>query len=120
MHLSELSAAVDGCVVHIHNVLTLLSIALEGCILHILDCILVRNDVGNLEECGLENGVCTSAEADLCCYLCRIDDVKLDVLLSDDGLYVVGDSVQCLFLVPERVEKQASAFLNTFHYVIFV
>ena len=120
IHLYILTAAVDGGIVHIHDVLTLLAVRLEGCVLHILDCVLYRDDAGDSEECALKDGVGASAKADFSGDLGCIDDVELDLLAADDGLCGVRNACEGLLLVPEGVEKEAAAFLDTLEHVIFL
>ncbi len=120
LHLCVLTATVNGCEVHVYDVLSLLAVALYDGVLHILDGVLVRENSGNLEEGALEDGVCPPAESDLGSDLGRVDDVELDVLLADDGLYVVRKTLDGLFLVPEAVEKEAAAVLDALEHIIFI
>ena len=101
--LGVFTAAVDGRVVHVHHVLALLAVGLHDRVLHVLHSILVRDDARNLEESALEDGVRAVAEADLRGDLGRVDDIDLDMLPADDGLRVVRNVLDGLFLVPEAV-----------------
>ena len=116
--LGVLATAVDGRVVHVHHVLTLLAIGLHDGVLHVLHGVLVGDDARDLEEGALEDGVRTVAEADFRSDLGRVDDIDLDVLPADDGLRVVRDVLDGLFLVPEAVQQQGAAFLDALQDVI--
>ena len=80
--------------------------------------LLVRDDACDLEESGLKDRIGASAESDLCCDLCRIDDIEGDVLLSDYSLYMVRDSLEGLFFIPEAVEKEGTVLLDALEHVI--
>ena len=118
LNLGVLTTSVDSSVVHVHDVLTLLAVALHDSLLHVTYSLLVRDDACDLEECRLEDCVCTSAESDLSCDLCRVDDIEGDVLLSDDSLYMVRNSLESLFLIPEAVEKECTVLLDALEYII--
>ena len=115
-----LSSAIDSCVVHIDDVLALLAVRLESRILHVLDSILYRNNTGDAEECTLKNGVGASAKAYFGSNLGSVDDIKLDLLASDDGFDEIRDSFECLLFVPQGVEKKAASFLYSFEDIIFL
>ena len=115
-----LTATVDSSIVHVDDVLALLAIALDDSVLHVFDSILVRNDAGNLEECGLQDGVGPVAEADLRSDLGSVDNEQPDVLLADDGLHVVRNPLDCLSLVPEGVEKEGTILLDALENIVLL
>ena len=120
LDLGVFASAVDGGVVHGHDVFALLAIALEGRILHVLDSVLGGDDAGDAEECALEDGVGAAAQTDFGGYLGGVDDVEADVLAADDSLDVVGDALKGFFLVPEGVEQEAAAFLDALEDVVLL
>ena len=99
--------------------LALLAVALHDGFLHIRYGLLVRDNAGNLEECRLEDGVGTSAESDFCRDFCRVDYIKGDVLLADDGLHMVWNPLKGLLLIPKAVQKKGSVLLDAFEDIIF-
>ena len=120
LDLSVLTAAVYGSVVHVNHVLTLLAVGLHDCVLHVLHGVLCGDDAGDAEECALEDGVGTSAKADLCGDLGGVDDIDLDVLAADGSLHIIRDVLDGLFLVPEGVEKEGAAFLDALQDIILL
>ena len=68
---------------------------------HILHGLLGGDDAGDAEEGALEDGVGPSAEADFRRNLRRVDNIKVDLLATDDRLGVVRDALEGLFLIPE-------------------
>ena len=82
--MTSLHAALDGGVVHGDDLLALLAVGLGSGVLHVLDGVVDRDDVGNFEEGGLQNGVDAAAQTDLLADLDTVDGVELDVVLGDD------------------------------------
>ena len=97
---------VNGCVVHIDDILTLLAIRLVDSLLHLLYSLLERNNVCDLEECRLHDGICTATKAKLCCDLCSVDDIEVDVVLCKICLHVVRQSCASGLHITYRVEQE--------------
>jgi hypothetical protein len=113
-----LIAGVDSVVVHLNDSFTLLGIRSGSSVLHILNSFFDRNDVGKLEECRLENSVDSVAKTDFLTDLNAVDDVELDVVLSDISLNLSGEVLVEVFLSPLAVEKECSARLDVGNHVI--
>ena len=120
LDLDILASAVDGRVVHVHDVLALLAVGLEGRVLHVLHGVVDGDDAGDAEERALEYGVGASSESYLLGYLGGVDDVEPDLLASDHRLHIVGDALHGLLLVPEGVEQEAAAFLDALEHIVFL
>ena len=83
------STSIDSCPVLLNNVLTLTAVGLLSCVLHQLNCLLLRDNAGQLEECGLQNGIDTGrAHAGLDTDLNTVDGVEVDVVISDELLHL--------------------------------
>ena len=116
---------VETCInclaVHVYDVLTLTSIGLLDSILHVLLSLVDRNDIGQLEECSLKDGVGTScAEADLLGKSYSVAGVELNVVLCDVSLYLVRKVFLEFFVVPYAVQEEVSAGLNVLYHFILV
>ncbi|MBP0981692.1 MAG: 4Fe-4S dicluster domain-containing protein, partial [Oscillospiraceae bacterium] len=71
------NACIDSVVVHLNNVVALLAVGLGSSVLHVLDSFIGGDDVSELEECRLEDGVQAVAETDLLSKLNSVDGVEL-------------------------------------------
>ena len=111
--MQSLDALVDGAVVHVDNLLTLLAVRCDDSILEVLDSRLDRNDVRELEERGLHDHVEATAEAELLGDFHSVDRVELDVVLRDVALHVGGQVLREILLAPDRVEQEFAAALET-------
>ena len=105
-------AQVDGLVVHIHHVLALLQIRGLGLLLHVADGVLLRHDLGQGEEGGLENGVVALAHADLDGQVNGVDGVELDVILGDVALGIGLQMMVQLVHIPLAVDHEHAAGLD--------
>ena len=106
------SACVNGLVVHVDNVLTLLEVGCRGLFLHVADSVFLRNDLCQSEECRLQNGVGALAHADLACEVDGVYHVKLDVVVCNVAL---GSSVKMMLKlskIPLAVYEEHAAGLN--------
>ena len=116
---------VETCInclaVHVNDVLTLTSIGLLDSVLHVFFSLVDRNDVSQLEECSLKDGVGTScAETDLLGKGYSVTGVELNVVLSDVSLNLVGKVFLEFFVVPYAVQEEVSAGLNVLYHFILV
>ena len=105
-------AQVDGLVVHIHHVLALLQVRGLGLLLHVADGVLLRHDLGQGEEGGLENGVVALAHADLDGQINGVDGVELDVILGDVALGIGLQVMVQLVHIPLAVDHEHAAGLH--------
>ena len=69
--------------VHLNDGVTLLGIGLRSRILHVADCVFLRDDLRDGEECGLENRIDSGAKADLLADLEAVDRVEVDIVISN-------------------------------------
>ncbi len=114
-------ASFDGVVVHGDDLLALLAIGLGGGVLHVLDGVSLRNDVGDFEERGLQNGVDAAAQADLLADLDTVDGVELDVVVGDDtSSSWPGSLLLQLLHIPGAVQQEDAALLQILDHVVLV
>ena len=96
-----LGTCVDGCPVLLNDVLTLTAIGLLSGCLHQTDRVFLGDDVGQLEESGLQDGVDTcGAHACLNTDLDTVDGVELDIVVMDESLDLRRDTSLKLVLAP--------------------
>ena len=88
--------------------------------LHLFNCLLYRDDTCDAEECRLEDSVGTVAETNLLSNLSCIDVVNLDFLLSENCLHLVRDVVDKFLTVPDSIEKECTALLDTTSHIVHV
>ena len=84
----SVNASVDGFIVHVDDLFTLLAIGINHRLLQILHSIFYWDDVRKLEECGLHNHVDSGAKTNLSCDRLCVYDVEVDVLLGDILLHL--------------------------------
>ena len=97
--MDVVEAGINCLAVHVNDVLTLLAVGLLDSVLHVFFSLVDRNDISQLEECSLEDGVGTSCtETDLLGQCYSIAGVELNVVLSDVSLYSVGKVVLEFFI----------------------
>ena len=110
-------AQIDGLVVHVHDVLTLLQVGGLGLLLHVGDGLFLGHDLGQREERGLEDGVVALAHTDLDGQINGVDGIQLDVVLGDialgRGVHVVVQLVE----VPLAVDHIHAAGLDVLHHL---
>ena len=105
-------AEVDGLVVHIDDVLTLLQVGVRRGVLHVLDGLLLGHDLGEGEERGLKDGVVALAHADLDGEVDGVDGVELDVIPGDVALGVRLEVMVQLIEIPLAVDHEHAAGLD--------
>ena len=80
---NSVNTSIHSSVVHIHNCLALLAIGMLNSILHIFNCFLNRNNISQLEEGSLHYHVDACAKANFLTNLHSIDNVQINIVLSD-------------------------------------
>ncbi len=108
-------AHVDGLVVHIHHVLTLLQVGVGGGVLHIAHGFVSGQNLCQREEGGLKNGVGALAHADFGGQVNGVNGIDLNVVLGDIAL---GSGVQLLgqlLIAPLAVDEEGAAGLHVPH-----
>ena len=113
-----LSTCVDCIVVHLNDRITLTSVSSLCSSLHQLDCLLLRNDVCQFEECRLKYGVDTSAKSDLFTDLDTVDHIELDVVVSDEFLNLSRKMLLKAFHIPRAVQKECTAVYQLLYHVV--
>ena len=113
LHLPERRGArVDGAVVHVHHVLSLLQVGLRGRLLHVADGVFLRHDVRQREERRLQDGVRALAHADLAGEVDGVDGVELDAVFRDVALRLGVQVVLKLLGRPLAVDQVRAARLH--------
>ena len=105
-YLDDVGTGIDSLIVHIDDLLALVSVALDDELLHLLDSEIVGDDVGNLEESGLEDRIGTVAETDLRGDLGRIDDVEVAAVLCEVSLETTGEVLTEILRLPDGIEEE--------------
>ena len=113
-------SGVNGVVVHLYDLVALSSVGSLRSLLHQVDGFLLRNDGGQLEECGLQYGVDTSAKSDLLTDLDTVDGVELDVVVGDVSFYLSRQVLLKTFHIPWAVEKECTAVYQLLNHVVLV
>ncbi len=111
---------VDSVPVLLNNVLTLLAVGSFCGSLHVAESVLERNDVGKLEECGLENSIDTSSHACFFAKLNAVDSIEIDIVLSNISLHLTGEISLKTFHIPDSVEEESSAGLDIGNHIVLV
>ena len=110
-------AEVDGLVVHLDHVLALLHVGGLGLLLHVADGVLLRHDLRQREECGLQDGVVALAHTDLDGQVNGVDRVELDVVLGNvalgGGVQMVAELLGC----PLAVNHEHAAGLDVLNHL---
>ena len=118
--LGVLVTTVNGLVVLVHHVLTLAAIGLDDELLHLLDGQVNGDNLGDAEECALQDGVGAVAQTNLLSDLGGVDVVNLDVVVGEVLLHVVGQVLGQLVGVPNGVQQEGTTLLQTAGHVIHV
>ena len=119
LHLAQAGDRdIDRIPVLLHDGVALLAVGLLGIRLHVLVSLLVRDDVGQLEERGLHDGVDAVAHANLRRQIDGVDGIELDVLLSELLLHGSRQVRVELFIAPLAVEQERAAILQGGEHVV--
>ena len=111
-------AGINGCAVLVDDILALAAIGLGCSLLHQIDRSLGRNDLRELEECGLQDGVDTGrAHAGLDAELDTIDDVELDLVIVDILLDLSRKLGIKLLHCPRAVQQEGAAVNQLLYHV---
>ncbi len=104
--------------VHLNDLVALPAVSLRGGILHILDSLILRNDVGNGKERGLQNRVDAAAQSDLLAELYTIDRVEIDLVIGNILFHLCGQMLVEFLLIPFAVKQEIPAGLQILHHVV--
>ena len=117
-----LHGAVDAGVhsgqIHADDLLTLLGIGLSSSLLHIADGLLHRHDIGQFEECGLQNQIGVVAEAQLPGYPVGVHGVKLYPVISNILFHIAGQVPLQFLAGPGSVQQESTAVLDLVDHII--
>ena len=92
----------------------LLAVGFQNGFLHLLDGLVERNDIGDLEEGRLHDGVRTRTQTQLGGDLRGVDDIEIDLVLGQVDLHVVGQRRAGRLGVVHRVQQERTAGLSPF------
>ena len=110
--LDPFDAGIHGVVVAHDDVHTLVAVALDDGVLHVLDGLVHGDDLGQLEEGGLEDGVGPVAHAQFDGLVSGVADEDPDVVLGQVTLGGGGQVLLQLLEVPGTVEQEGAAGLD--------
>ena len=110
---------IDCIPVLLDDILTLAAVGLLRSILHEADCLLLRDDAGQLEECGLKNRVDTGrAHAGLDTDLHTVNGVEINLVVVDVLLDLARQMLLKLRIAPSAVQQEGSAVHKFLHHVV--
>ena len=117
--VSARSTCIDCVPVLLDNILTLAAVGLLRSVLHEADCLLLRDDAGQLEECGLKNRVDTGrAHACLDTDLHAVNGVELNLVVVDVLLHLTRQMLLELCIAPCAVQQEGSAVHKLLNHVV--
>ena len=119
LDLGNSTTLLYGSVVHVDHILTLLAIRFVDGFLHLLFGLIVRNNPRYLEEGALHDRVGTAAESDLCSDLRCVDDIEIDLVLSQILLHCIRQVFFGRFLIPDAVQQEGTSVFQTLQQIIF-
>ena len=108
----RVDTGVHGGDVHVDDLLTLQAVGLLHGGLHVLHGVLHGDDLGQLEEGGLQHHVGAVAQTQRLRLLVGVDDVELDVVVGDVLQDLAGNVLLQLVLLPLAVQQEAAVGLQ--------
>ena len=114
------ATAVNGSIVLVHYVFTLLTIRLHDELLHLLYSQVNGDNARDAEEGRLQDGVGAVAQTDFLCNLSSIDVVNGDVVLCEIFLHLVRQVLCQFFAFPDGVEQERTVLAQTAGYIVHV
>ncbi len=115
-----LTATVHSGIVHPDHVLALLAVRFHDGLLHLFHSQVNRDDLGDAEEGGLEDGVGAVAQPYLLRDLGSVDVIYGDVLVGEVLLHIVGDEVHQFLALEDGVEQEQPVLLQAACHVVHV
>lgn len=97
-------APVNGVVVHLNNFVALLAVGSLCRGFHVIRSLIGGDDVGQLEECGLQNSIDSAAQTDLTADFDTVNGIELDVMIRNILLSLSGS----LFSISSISQPQLS------------
>ena len=115
-----LCACVDRIVVHLYDGVAFSSVGSFCSGFHQLDGLLLRNNIGKLEERGLENCIDTSAKTDFLTDLNTVNHIELNAMIRDKALYLARKVFLKSFCIPRAVQQEGTAVYQLLNHVVFI
>ena len=108
-----LTAAVNGCIVLLHHIFTLLAVGLVDEVFHLFHRFLYRDNACDAEESRLQNGVGTVTESNLLRNLRCVDVIDVDMVIRKVFLDSVRQIATQLFAIPNGIEQESAIVLQS-------
>ena len=89
-------------------------------VLQILHSVIQRNNISQLEECGLHNHIDAAAQADLLRNLHGVDNIEFNIVLGNVAFQLAGKLLVQLVRSPGAVEQEGAALFQAGGNVIAV
>ena len=120
IQLVVLAAAVYGCVVLVHNILALLAVGFHDKLLHLLHSEVHGDNLGDAEECALQDSVGAVAEADFLSDTAGVHIINGDIVLCEVTFYVIGQVLGKLLALPDGIEQECAVVAQTTQNIVHV
>ena len=114
------ATAVNGCIVLINHVLSLIAIRFHNELLHLLDSQVNGDNLCDAEESTLQDGIGAVAQSNLLCNLRSVHIINGDIVLCEVTFDAVGDELNQLFAFEDGVEQESAILLQTANYIVHV
>ena len=119
LNLSKCSStSVDCLVVHIDDVLALLQVRMSCSVLHVLKCVCLWENLCKSKECRLKNGVGALAHTNFLGKVNCINQINVDVVLSNVALCLCWQVVCKLLCIPLAVDQEGTARLDVADHLV--
>ena len=113
-----LITSIDSGIVFINHVLAFLAVRLNDKVLHFLNSLIYRNNLGDTEECRLENRVGTVTQTYLLCYLRCVNIIHFYIIVRKVFLHFIRQVLNQFVSFPNGIEQECSTLLQSTRYVV--
>ena len=114
------TTAVNGSIVLVNNVFTLLAVRLNDEFLHLFNSLFNRNNACDTEECRLKDSVGTVTQTNFQCNLSCVDIVYGNIVLCEIFLHLVRQILSQFFTFPDSVQQERTVLTQTASYIVHV
>ena len=114
------TTTVNGSVVLVNHVFTLLAVRLHDEFLHLFYSQVNWNYASDTEECRLQDSVSTVTQTNFLSNLSCIDIVNSDVVFCEVFLHFVRQVLSQFFAFPDSVQQECTVLTQTTSYIIHV
>ena len=114
------TTTVNGSIVLVDNVFTLLAVRLNDEFFHLLNSLFYRDYTCDTEECGLKDSVGTVAQTNFQCNLSCVDIIYRNVVLCEILLNLVWQVLSQFITFPNSVQQERTVLTQTTCYVVHV